>query len=103
MENDDTLPVVSSEEPKVQAYDYIPLTPGQERFYISERAEDARKALKELVNDASYTTDIRDKGVDGAEFIDRHLRYLSSHPNVELHGYLSNLRLMTSVKRRSRR
>jgi len=64
------------------------------KFYASERCEAARIMLDKLVHSTDYDTEST-YYVDSLEFCERHLDYLSRHPNLELNGYMSNLRLMT--------
>ena len=74
-------------------------TPGQKRFYASEQCIEARKALEQMVGNPSYNTDSTYFQGNALDFVDRHLHYLSTHPAANLAGYLSNLKLMTNVKR----
>lgn len=77
----------------------VPLTAAQKRFYASDDCSSARLALQQLVDNPQYETD--SSYFSGSEllFIDRHLWYLSTHPGINLTGYLSNLKLMTRTKR----
>jgi hypothetical protein len=74
-------------------------TPGQKRFYASEQCEEARKALEQMVHSSSYNTDSTYFQGNALDFVERHLHYLSTHPAANLAGYLSNLKLMTNIKR----
>ena len=69
-------------------------TPTQAKFYSSERCDTARRMLQDLVNNITHETD-SSYYTGGLDFCERHLDYLSRHPNVELVGYMSNLKLMT--------
>lgn len=65
-------------------------------FFDSERGVEARKALLRLTKDIGFNTDsTRYYNGTQEDFIDRHLRYLSTHPKVNLFGYISNLKSMT--------
>jgi hypothetical protein len=72
----------------------------QKRFYTSELCKEARERLQDLVNSSEHDTDST-YYKEALAFVDRHLQYISLHPKVNLDGYISNLKLMTSVKRRS--
>lgn len=76
-----------------------PQTLAQKRFYASEQCIAARKALQRMVDDQRYDTDSPYYRQNALGFIERHLHYLSTHPIVNVDGYLSNLKLMTSNKR----
>lgn len=74
------------------------LTLAQTKFYASEQYEIARTALQVLVENESHETN---SGYYNGElnFCERHLEFLSKNPNVNLAGYLSNLKLMTRKRR----
>lgn len=76
------------------------LTPGQKRFYASEQSITARNALQSLVDSPQYNTDSAYYSENDRDFVDRHLHFLSTHPNTNLAGYISNLKLMTGIKLR---
>jgi hypothetical protein len=75
------------------------ITSSQKRFYTSEQCEEARVALEQMVHNPSYNTDSSYFRDNALNFVDRHLHYLSTHPAANLAGYLSNLKLMTKVKK----
>jgi len=94
----------SSTEGAEEPYQYtiennVLTTPGQKRFYASEQCGEARKALEQMVRSASYNTDSTYFQGNALDFVERHLHYLSTHPGANLAGYLSNLKLMTNIKR----
>ena len=89
-----------SQVPQSTAADYIAMTLVQRRFFASEQCTVARRALQRLVDNPQYNTDSNYFKTSGLPFVDRHLHYLSMHPIVNLEGYISNLKLMTSVKQR---
>lgn len=68
------------------------ITPTQKRFYSSEQHNLAREALLRIMANPAYNTEVTDD--DSADFVERHLLYLSKHPLVKLDGYISNLKLM---------
>jgi len=75
------------------------LSLSQQRYYASDQCEQARRALEQMMHSPAYNTDSSYFHDDAYDFVERHLNYLSTHPPLNLDGYLSNLRLMTSVKR----
>jgi len=99
---------IDSAEPSIKGttepYQYtidnnVLTTPGQKRFYASEQCQEARIVLEQMVGNPSYNTDSTYFQGNALDFVDRHLHYLSTHPGANLTGYLSNLKLMTNVKR----
>lgn len=90
----------SSQAPESADADYIAMTLVQKRFFASEQCTAARKALQRMVDNPQYNTDSSYYKVSRLQFVDRHLHYLSMNPAVGLEGYISNLKLMTSLKRR---
>jgi len=86
-----------AEDPAEKVVIAVQHTPTQRKFYNSERCETAREALQELIDSTGHTTDSAYYN-GGLGFMDRHLHYLSTHPQVNMDGYLSNLRLMTKVR-----
>lgn len=67
-------------------------------------AEDARQALLEMLEDASYRTDPgysinTELYPDNAiPFIEEHMNYIKKHPQTDPAHYLSNLRLMLKIR-----
>ena len=74
------------------------LSRGQVKFYGSEECEAAREALAALVQSPDHDTDSIARQGGDLTFEERHMLYLSTHPHVNLTGYISNLRLMTRRK-----
>jgi hypothetical protein len=74
-------------------------TYAQRRFYSSARCEEARRRLQDLVDNPEYDTSSSSTLANHIPFIERHLNHLSMYPNTNLDGYISNLKLMTSLKR----
>lgn len=75
-------------------------------FAESEAGIVAQATLEALLANANHTTN---SGYHVNEelhpdnkigFVDKHMEYLSTHPNVNPSYYLSNLRLMTSSRKR---
>ena len=69
----------------------------QTKFYASERCQTARAMLLQLVDSPDYDTSANRRERD-FNFCERHLDYLSRNPNLEINGYMSNLRLMTRIR-----
>jgi hypothetical protein len=73
-------------------------------FYESEEGIAVKKALRLMASDNTYTTEssynANSQLFPGHDmsFVDKHMRYLSMHGNVNPRQYLSNLRLMTRVR-----
>jgi len=74
------------------------MTSVQKRFYVSEQCLTARVALQHMVDSPLYDTNSSYFNGNELGFVDRHLYYLSTHPTMQLEGYLSNLRLMTRIR-----
>jgi hypothetical protein len=73
-------------------------------FYESIEGVRVKQLLTTMVSDdtfntaPSYSADIEVYPNNLIPFIDKHMRYLSSHPSVNAGYYVSNLRLMTRIK-----
>lgn len=76
-----------------------PATYAQKRFYSSDPCEQARKLLEALVNSPDYNTNPSPLMSNPIPFVERHLNHLSMYPKIDLGGYISNLKLRTSIKR----
>jgi hypothetical protein len=78
-----------------------PLTIQQQAFLKSDVGIKARIQLKLMVNDPSYNTreTYSSTSPSNTLFVDKHMVYLSEHPKLNAQHYLSNLRLMTRIKR----
>lgn len=69
-------------------------------FYESEEGKHVASTLTLLLTDSVYNTEPtysarKESYPDGnMPFIDKHMQYLEAHPAVDIHQYLSNLRLM---------
>lgn len=70
-------------------------------FFSSDVGVDARLQLVCMSDDpvyntrATYTSDQSMYPNNLVPFVDKHMRYLSTHPQVEMQTYIANLRLMT--------
>jgi hypothetical protein len=77
------------------------ITSKQKEFLDSEVAAEARKELKRMEADPLFNTQSRFTPVQNQalSFVDRHMKYLSEHPKLNPDQYLTNIRLMTRLKR----
>jgi hypothetical protein len=73
-------------------------------FLVSEEGVIARKALQELADDLKFNTQ-GSYSADGVAypdnvqpFVEKHMRYLAAHPNLDAQHYISNLRLKTRIR-----
>ena len=78
---------------------------GKESFLRSEKAQDIKQQLRGMVDNdlystrSSYSTDVERYPDSLIPFVDKHIKYLSDHLNVNTDHYLANLRLITRVSR----
>ncbi len=74
-------------------------------FYESEEGLEIYDLLTAMAADedfntqAGYAADSVKYPDNRIPFVEKHMVYLSLHPNVEPRGYVSNLRLMTRIRR----
>jgi hypothetical protein len=75
------------------------LTLRQQEFFNSEAGRTARLDLKLMANDPAYNTRpvFSSREAESMTFVERHMEYLSEHPNISPRHYLSNLRLKTKL------
>jgi hypothetical protein len=82
----------------------VPVSIGHD-FVDSEPSQAIRQKLEALLADSDYNTTSsysadKQRYPDGRmPFVDKHIRYLHSHPAVEPHGYLANLKRMSRLKK----
>lgn len=71
-----------------------------QKFLASPEAEAIRQTLTEMMDDPEFNTASLYSTAAGEKqlFVDKHLRYLSQHTNLNADHYLSNLRLMTRIR-----
>lgn len=73
-------------------------------FFTSEEGIDTADALSDMVQDSAYMTDSSfspntEKYANNLiPFVDKHMKYLQSHPSTNAQQYLANLRLMTRIR-----
>lgn len=72
-----------------------------QKFLVSKEAETIRETLEAMMDDPEFNTTSLYSSAAGEKqlFVDKHLRYLSLHTNLNADHYLSNLRLMTRIRR----
>lgn len=72
-----------------------------QRFLDSKEANEIRDILKEMMNDPEFNTKSMYSSTAGGDvlFVDKHIEYLSQHTGLNVSHYLSNLRLMTRVRK----
>jgi hypothetical protein len=74
------------------------------KFIDSEDAVEIRAALKQMTVDAKYNTTSTysansERYSDNLiPFVDKHMNYLVTHPSINPHQYLANVKLMTRVR-----
>jgi hypothetical protein len=75
--------------------------PSQQEFLSTPAGVHARRELQAMVLNSSYRTDgSYDFPLGGGlTFEQRHLNYLVKHPYVSPVAYISNLKVMTKIKR----
>lgn len=81
------------------------ITASQRKFLDSPEGQLLKQALSSMERDATYNTNssyiangIKYPG-NNISFADKHMQYLLEHPKLEPHHYLSNLKLMTRIKK----
>lgn len=75
------------------------LTLRQQQFFSSDKANQVRIQLNLIVKNSKYNTSPSTLGnLEGLSFVDKHLLYLSLHPNLDIWGYLSNLRVKIKLR-----
>jgi hypothetical protein len=73
-------------------------------FFESEEGLAVRESLKQMTTNnafrtgASYSANTIQNPTNSVSFIDKHMRYLSSHPSISTDHYLANLRLITRIR-----
>lgn len=72
-------------------------------FYNSVDGREIRQILVTMSQDPIYNTDAGYSANNDLypnnlmPFVDKHMSYLNTHPNIEPRHYLANLRLMTRL------
>lgn len=73
-------------------------------FMDSQEGKDIKLAFQKMTLDSAYNTgpsysSDSDKYPDNLmPFIDKHMNYLNSHPNLDPAMYLANIKLMSRIK-----
>ncbi|MDB5184156.1 MAG: hypothetical protein JWO07_837 [Candidatus Saccharibacteria bacterium] len=70
-------------------------------FLKSEKAVELRKELQAMVDSMDYNTRAMYSLVEssGAQFVDKHINYMSHYPTMDHWQYVSNLKLKTKVRK----
>lgn len=72
-------------------------------FLGTAEAEEVKQVLRSMVQSdvykttPTYTTNTQAYPDNRIPFVDKHIEYLSRHPNLDIDQYLSNLRLSTHL------
>ncbi len=71
-----------------------------EKYLKTEGAIAACKELEAMVASPSYRTEssYSPTSEERVAFVDKHVRYLSTHQKINPDQYLSNLKLMTKIR-----
>lgn len=70
-------------------------------FFESEEGVAIEHTLKTMAKDmtynttSSYSANTTQYPNNLIPFVDKHMNYLNSHPNIDAYHYIANLRLMT--------
>lgn len=81
----------------------IPINKKAADFIHSEEGQAVRAQLERMANDAafntssSYSSNTEVYADNLIPFVDKHMAYLSKHPQVNTSLYVSNLRLITRL------
>jgi len=73
-------------------------------FFNSKEGEDIRETLRFIDADIKYNTSSSYSANslrypdNKIPFVDKHMNYLNSHPQLDVWKYIANIRLMTKVK-----
>ena len=73
----------------------------RQQFLKSEEADSLRKELQDMVKDPGYNTYVRYSLItsDGSQFVNKHMAYMASHLQMNHRQYVSNIRLMTKLRK----
>lgn len=82
------------------------MSPAKRRdiFLESDEGKVIRRTLREMAVNSSYNTastytpNTLKYPTNIISFVDRHIDYLSTHPNLEASKYIANIKLMTRVR-----
>lgn len=73
-------------------------------FFNSTTGSEVKQQLVSMANDATYNTN---SGYSAntqlypdnlMTFVEKHMAYLNTHPNIDADQYMANLRLMTRLR-----
>lgn len=72
---------------------------GRTEFLRSEKADKLREELVAMTENPLYNTRVVSLiDTDSLYFVEKHMRYMSNHPNMDHFQYVQNLRLMTKIQ-----
>jgi len=71
-----------------------------QKYLATEDAQNVYKELKAMEASDSYKTESSYSPTSDTRisFVDKHMRYLCAHQKVDYRHYISNLKLMTSIR-----
>jgi hypothetical protein len=82
----------------------MPTLKSSSNFIDSVTGQQVARELRDMTVNGSYHTE-SSYSADGLQFpdhrmsfVDKHLRYLSTHPTLDPSKYIANLKLMTRVR-----
>lgn len=73
-------------------------------YFESQEGQDIKRLLTDMAEDggfytrASFSPDTTKYPDNFMPFVDKHLAYLSAHPNLDARMYIANLKMMTRVR-----
>ncbi len=82
----------------------MPASIKRNAFFDSEAGKDAKEHFLRMMTDntydtaSSYTSNSALYPDNQMPFVDRHMNYLSGHPNVDTSMYITNIRLRTRIR-----
>lgn len=74
---------------------------GRQAFLQSEEAVLLREELEAMVKDPTYNTTARytRTAASGSQFVENHMIYMANHLNINHQQYISNIKLMTKIRK----
>ncbi len=74
----------------------------KQAFITSDEGIELRKQLEALVKSPDYNTRVYSlvSDSDGSLFVDKHMSYMSSHKTMDHAQYVSNVKLMTKIRKK---
>lgn len=79
---------------------YRPAGASRSEFLRSEVATELRKELTEMIDSPLYNTHVTTLiDSDPSYFVEKHMKYMSDHLEMDHFQYVRNLKLMTKITR----